>query len=110
MEDLVRLSKLMFQKGMCSRREADDLIRRGWVEVDGRVESELGTKVAPKVRISLKRGAKKTRVEKVTILLRKPVGCVSGQAEMGYEPAAVLIRPHLQIENDPQGPLKSPHV
>jgi hypothetical protein len=38
----VRLSKVMSERGMCSRREADLWIERGWVFVDGEQVSELG--------------------------------------------------------------------
>ena len=41
-----RLSKRMSELGLCSRREADSYIKRGWVEVDGQeIVSELGSKV-----------------------------------------------------------------
>ena len=33
--DLVRLSKRMSELGLCSRREADEWIAKGWVKVDG---------------------------------------------------------------------------
>ncbi|HEY4542961.1 MAG TPA: S4 domain-containing protein, partial [Noviherbaspirillum sp.] len=42
MNELVRLSKRMSELGLCSRREADEWIARGWVRVDGAVISELG--------------------------------------------------------------------
>src|SRR5690606_39810864 len=37
----VRLSKIMAERGICSRREADEFIERGWVFVDGKRVSEL---------------------------------------------------------------------
>ena len=40
----VRISKLMSERGLCSRREADSYIERGWVRVDGVVVSELGAR------------------------------------------------------------------
>ena len=39
-----RISKLMAERGLCSRREADSYIERGWVRVDGVVVAELGSK------------------------------------------------------------------
>ncbi len=45
-----RLSKRMSELGLCSRREADGYIEKGWVEVDGEVVSELGSKVYPTSR------------------------------------------------------------
>ena len=38
----VRISKLMSEQGICSRREADSYIERGWVLVDGVPVTELG--------------------------------------------------------------------
>ncbi len=92
MGELVRLSKLMSERGLCSRREADSYIERGLVYVDGRRVSELGTKVDPACAIRLDTQASAQQQQRVTILLHKPVGYVSGQPEPGYEPAASLIR------------------
>ncbi|HLR77582.1 MAG TPA: pseudouridine synthase [Burkholderiaceae bacterium] len=92
----VRISKLMAQRGMCSRREADAFIERGWVRVDGVVVSELGSKAWPHQKITLDRQARKRQTQRVTILLNKPVGYVSGQPEKGYRPATLLITPQNQ--------------
>ena len=51
----IRLSKVMADRGLCSRREADRLIRQGLVEVDGKVVSELGTRIDPSVQIEIGR-------------------------------------------------------
>src|SRR3569623_1257831 len=91
MTEPVRLSKRMSELGLCSRREADDWIERGWVRVDGKIVSELGSKVLPGQRITIERQASAQQARRVTILLNKPVGCVSGQAEDGYRPAVTLI-------------------
>ncbi len=86
----VRISKLMSERGLCSRREADSYIERGWVRVDGEVVSELGAKAYPSQAITLERAAQAQQRQRVTILIHKPMGYVSGQAEDGYQPAAVL--------------------
>jgi len=91
--DGIRLSKLMSERGICSRREADSYIARGLVFVDGQPISELGTRVKPNCKIELGKQAQKAQQQRVTILLHKPVGYVSGQPEPGYKPAVVLIRP-----------------
>lgn len=93
MVEPVRLSKLMSERGLCSRREADSYIERGLVFVDGRRISELGTKVDPSCAIRLDHTASTQQQQRVTILLHKPVGYVSGQPEPGFQPAVVLIRP-----------------
>jgi len=88
----LRLSKRMSELGLCSRREADEWISRGWVRVDGKVISELGTKIHPDQRITIERQAAAEQSKRVTILINKPVGYVSGQAEDGYEPAICLVK------------------
>lgn len=94
----VRLSKVMATRGLCSRREADGLIERGWVFVDGRRITELGTRIDPGANITLAPEARNQQAERVTILLHKPVGYVSGQPEPGYEPAVVLIKAENQFD------------
>ncbi|TSA22446.1 MAG: rRNA pseudouridine synthase [Betaproteobacteria bacterium] len=93
MSEPIRLSKLMSERGLCSRREADVYIERGWVWVDEVQVDTLGTKVAPDCTIRLNREAALQQSQRVTVLLHKPVGYVSGQPEPGYEPAVVLIKP-----------------
>ncbi len=86
----IRLSKRMAELGLCSRREADEYIAKGWVKVDGVVVDQLGSKVLPQQKITLDAQASATQNNRVTILINKPVGYVSGQAEKGYQPAYVL--------------------
>ncbi len=95
-----RLSKRMSELGLCSRREADDWIENGWVTVDGAVMNTLGTRVPPGARIEIDPAAHRHQSEQVTILLNKPIGYVSGQAEDGYQPASVLIRPENRWSED----------
>ena len=87
----IRLSKRMSELGLCSRREADSYIEKGWVEVDGEIISELGSKVYPTQKVALRAAAQNTQQQRVTILLNKPVGYVSGQAENDYKPAITLL-------------------
>jgi len=87
----VRVSKLMSERGICSRREADEYIERGLVFVDGVRVEELGARIDPAQVITLAQAARAEQAGRVTILLHKPVGYVSGQAEDGYQPASVLI-------------------
>lgn len=96
----VRISKLLAHQGLCSRREADEYIARGWVYVDGQRVTELGSKALPTQKITLNRAAQHTQQQRVTLLLHKPVGYVSGQAEHGYQPAATLISSQTHYAND----------
>ncbi|MFN4264325.1 MAG: pseudouridine synthase [Aquabacterium sp.] len=96
----VRLSKLMSERGIASRREADEWIEEGWVRVNGEVIEELGTRVFPDVEITIDPLARTQQAQRVTILLNKPIGYVSGQAEDGYEPAWVLVKPENRWSED----------
>jgi 23S rRNA pseudouridine2604 synthase len=96
-----RLSKRMSEMGLCSRREADEWIEKGWVKVDGKVVDVLGTRVSPFARIEVDEAAAQHQSEQVTILLNKPIGYVSGQAEEGHTPASVLITPENRWADDP---------
>jgi 23S rRNA pseudouridine2604 synthase len=96
-----RLSKRMSELGLCSRREADEWIENGWVKVDGNVVATLGVRVSPHARIDVDPAAAQHQSEQVTILLNKPVGYVSGQAEDGHQPAMVLIKPGNRWTDDP---------
>jgi 23S rRNA pseudouridine2604 synthase len=95
-----RLSKLMSERGLCSRREADEWIANGWVRVDGEVASTLGTRVPPTCKIDIDDTARKHQSERVTILLHKPMGYVSAQAEDGHVPGITLIRPESRWSED----------
>jgi 23S rRNA pseudouridine2604 synthase len=106
--EMLRLSKRMAELGLCSRREADEYIARGWVKVDGEVIDVLGTKVLPTQQIELDPIAQQIQDGRVTILINKPVGLVSGQAEDGYEPAVVIFKPEYQWEGDTSGIKFSP--
>lgn len=106
--NLPRLSKLMAERGLCSRREADDWIVNGWVKVNGAIIDTLGTRVATDVEIVISGYAYEQQAEQVTILLHKPVGYVSGQAEDGYQPAIVLVHPDNEWLDDPN--LNAPNL
>ena len=103
MADPVRLSKLMSERGLCSRREADSYIERGRVFVDGKRISELGTRVDPNCVIRLDHAASQQQQQRVTLLLHKPVGYVSSQPEPGYQPAVVLVRADTQWQDGRAG-------
>ncbi len=97
----VRLSKIMSERGLCSRREADDWIAKGWVSVDGVPVTELGTRIDPAQSIALSPAARRTQSARVTVILHKPVGYVSGQAEDGYRPAVTLVTAQTHWAQDP---------
>jgi len=71
LDGLMRLNRYLAQSGICSRREADDLITAGVVMVNGKVVTELGTKVYPSDKIHY--GGQRLSMEKKRyVLLNKP--------------------------------------
>jgi 23S rRNA pseudouridine2604 synthase len=99
-----RLSKRMAALGIASRREADEWIEAGWVRVNGKL-AVLGLRVQPDVRIEIDPRARREQLQRMTVLLHKPIGYVSGQAEDGYEPAVVLVtRENRWSEDHMHGP------
>ena len=72
----IRLNKFLSNAGVCSRREADELIQKGEVKVNGEVITELGTKITRQDQVQL--ADKPVQIEsKVYILLNKPKNCVT---------------------------------
>lgn len=101
-EDGERLSKRMSELKLASRREADEWIAAGWVRVNGKV-AVLGQRVLPDAQIDIDPAARQQQASLVTVLLHKPIGYVSGQAEDGYEPAVVLFQPENRWTEDASG-------
>lgn len=96
----VRLNKRMAELRICSRREADEWIAQGWVRVNGQVAG-MGLQVTSADRITVDKAAQERQQQQVTILLHKPMGYVSGQAEDGHQPAVTLIQARNQWKGDP---------
>ena len=86
----LRVSKLLADRGLASRREADAWIEAGWVRVDGQM-AVLGQRARPDAVLEIDPAARAEQARRVTVLLHKPIGYVSGQAEDGHQPASVLV-------------------
>ncbi|MEO8118992.1 MAG: pseudouridine synthase [Rhodoferax sp.] len=95
----LRLNKRMAELGLASRREADEWIGKGWVKVNGEV-AIMGMQVTPDVRIEINKQAQGQQANQVTVLINKPLGLVSGQAEDGHEPAITLVQPQNRWADD----------
>lgn len=91
-DEPVRLNKWMAQIGLCSRREAEALISRGEVEVNGQKVTEPGHKIESGQTLTLGLAGAKALDEQLTAVLHKPVGYVSSQPEPEQVPAARLIK------------------
>jgi len=81
-EEKIRLNKFLYQKNICSRREADRLIQEGLILVNGK-KAVLGQKVSKKDEIKILDKAKKKLNSKITILFNKPIGVVSHNPQKG---------------------------
>ncbi len=89
-----RISKLLADRGLCSRREADRYIEQGLVTVDGQVVTELGSRAYATQRIELAAAAKVQQSSQLTVILHKPIGIISHfDDERQYTPAVSLITP-----------------
>ena len=72
-----RLQKYLAAAGIASRRKCEELILQGKIEVNGKVVTELGTKVTDEDKIKYNGKIVKKEQEKVYILLNKPIGYVT---------------------------------
>lgn len=108
--ELIRISKLMSQRGLCSRREADAYIEQGLVKVNGKIINELGYKALASAKIELLKQASKKQAFKATIILNKPVGYLSHKADKHYKLAVSLIRPENQFKSAHEAKLNPAHL
>ena len=70
-EMVSRLNKFIASSGLCSRREADELIKTGQIKVNGKVVTAMGIKVGPEDVVTHS-GKKLSGERKVYLLLNKP--------------------------------------
>lgn len=75
-DNLIRLNKFIANAGICSRREADQLIQSGVIMVNGEIVKELGTKVKPDDKVQYGDETLK-REKKYFVLLNKPKGFIT---------------------------------
>lgn len=73
----VRLNKYLSEAGVCSRRAADELIKEGRIQVNGKRVTELGKKVSPSVDLISVDGEYIRKVKPVYYLFHKPAGYIT---------------------------------
>ena len=74
----IRLQKFLAECGIASRRKSEEYITDGRVKVNGKIETELGIKIDPKIdKVYFDGKLVKKNDEKVYILLNKPIGYVT---------------------------------
>ncbi|HET6203118.1 MAG TPA: pseudouridine synthase [Planctomycetota bacterium] len=89
---LVRLNRLLAERGAASRRHADELVRKGLVSVDGRVVTAVGTRVPADARLEVS-GRLLPERPRVHLVLNKPPGVLCTNAPGEQRPRAIdLVR------------------
>jgi 23S rRNA pseudouridine2605 synthase len=87
-----RLQKVLAAAGIASRREAEQIILEGRVEVDGQVVSELGSRVEPHQEIYVD-GQRLGKTKLVYYAVHKPVGVVSTARDPSGRPRVIDLLP-----------------
>jgi pseudouridine synthase len=89
--NLLRLNKYLAEKGIASRRKADELIAAGKVKVNGKVAKELGVKVdTTKDKVEVADEVLVAQQELVYLMLNKPAGFVTSSEKTKLEPNIVM--------------------
>ncbi|MBL8551122.1 MAG: rRNA pseudouridine synthase [Hyphomonadaceae bacterium] len=91
-----RVNRWLAQAGVCSRREAEDLIAQGRVQIDGARVEDPGRKIAPGQTLTIEGFGEEGAAAAVSIVLNKPIGFVSAQPEPGEIPAVRLLTKETQ--------------
>ena len=99
-----RVNRWLAQSGVCSRREAEALIGRGLVSIDGETVADAGRKIEPGQTLTLADAAQTTLEGALTVMIHKPVGYVSSQPENGQIPAVRLLTPQRRMGEGPAHP------
>ncbi len=79
--DGIRLNVFLQERGVASRRKADEMIAAGRVSVDGRVVSALGTRVAKNSRVMVDGKAIARSLPTATYMLNKPDLCLTSRSD-----------------------------
>jgi len=101
-----RLQKILAKAGIASRRKAEELIKEGKVRVDGKVVTEMGTKVDPDAQdIECDGIHVAAREKKIYILLHKPAGFLSTVHDPQGRPIVTDLLPQVKERVYPVGRL-----
>lgn len=102
--DVERLHVRISHSGLCSRRAAEQMIKDGRVEVNGKIVRELGTKVEPddEVRVD---GQVVGVARLFTVLVNKPAGLVTTLRDPQGRPTIASILPDVGVQLKPVGRL-----
>lgn len=102
----VRLQKYLANCGICSRRNAEKLILDGKVSINGKVVTELGTKITPELdKVTCEGKEVKKQDSYVYILLNKPIGYVTTVKEQFGRPTVMDLIKEVKYSVVPVGRL-----
>ena len=99
-----RVNRWLAQSGVCSRREAESLIARGLVSIDGLTVADAGRKIEPGQTLTLADAATGALRGALSVVLHKPMGVVSAHPEPGQVPAVRLLIRETLIGESPVVP------
>jgi 23S rRNA pseudouridine2605 synthase len=88
-----RLQKVLASAGVASRRECEELIREGRVEIDHHVVTQLGTRVDPQRQEIRVDGEVLSRPKLVYFAVNKPIGVVSTSRDPAGRPRVIDLLP-----------------
>jgi len=108
-EEPIRVNKLLAQSGICSRREAEDLLGSGQIRVDGVIVG-VGYKIEKGQNLEILADGKQSLDNKFNIIYHKPVGIVSGQPEKGQVPAIRMINRMNRWLDDDEVPIRDTRI
>ncbi len=78
----IRINRYLYLKNICSRREADRLIEKKQIWINGQ-PAKIGQKIKKNDRVEIKKEAKKKLGQKKIIIFNKPIGVVSHNPQFG---------------------------
>ena len=100
-----RLQKFLASAGIASRRKCEELILEGKIEVNGKIVTELGTKVNSNDVVKYNGKVVKPEEEFVYILLNKPIGYVTTVQDQFSRPTVLDLIKNVNVKVLPVGRL-----
>jgi len=77
----IRLNKFVAHCGICSRRKADEYIKQGLVQVNGKLIKEPGHRIKPTDEVKYKNEIIKIEVRRIYVLMNKPKGTITTSSD-----------------------------
>jgi len=95
---LIRLNKYLADSGVASRRKADELIKKGFVKINGTTVTELGTKIKPDDKVTVSGNLVASRLKPIYLILNKPKDYLTtADDEYGRKTVIDLVKTNSRI-------------